>query len=425
MTVPPTGGAGARRPHGSARVALCAALAGLHPACTGDPGVDPPLRFELDEHWPERSTYPGVGAGRVIITNNYEDTVSIFDLAELGDPGQTELARVPVGFIPIELEGPHHATIAPSGEHYYVGISNFVENSGSGPHGAHGSGAEDGYALEYRASDNRLTRSVRVDPNPGDLTITPDGSTLFVTHFDQLRVVQGMRENNPEKMNARLAILDAASMTRRAMVPLCPMPHGVVTSADGRTVYAACYTDELAVVDVATSPPSVVRVDVALDGGAGVTDAIYRPYALAVRPVNGEVWISGTEGRKLFVYDPGTGAMDHARALSLPGQPFFGTFSSDGGTFYLTYQSPDGVAIIDTARMAIVEEVRLPPTICRAPHQLVLAPGEQQMLLVCEGDRVGPGTFVVLDVAPGDLTYHHHAEVGVYPDYVGVLRGRE
>jgi len=38
----------------------------------------------------------------------------------MGTPAFREVARVPVGLIPVELEGPHHAAIEPAGEFYYV-----------------------------------------------------------------------------------------------------------------------------------------------------------------------------------------------------------------------------------------------------------------------------------------------------------------
>lgn len=403
----------------AALAAACASIA-CTLACSSGSDVDPArIRFDLDEHWPAASTYPGVGQGRVILTNNFDDTLSIFDLATIGDPAQAELARVPLGLVPVELEGPHHAAIDPAGEFYYVAISNYVPGAGSGPHGAHGTGRADGYCLKYRASDNELVASVRVDPNPGDITISPDGKTLYLTHYDLLRIQDGLASADPSKLDARLAIVDAETMTRRAMVSLCPAPHGVSTSADGRFVYAACLSDELAIVDTASPEYPVTRVRVAADAG-GVTDAVYGPYALAISPTTGDVWLSGTLAKRMLVYEAATGAMRADRAVDVEGGPIFGTFSKDGARLYVAHQGTDGVAIIDPATSALVRTVRLPPPVCTSAHQIVLDPTETYGLLSCEGDHVGPGTFVVLELAP-EVRYHHHVPVGVFPDYVGVL----
>ncbi|MCK6546480.1 YncE family protein [Myxococcota bacterium] len=401
--------------------ALAALVATCALACT-DGDVDPSrITFDLDEHWPSRSTYPGVGAGRVILTNNLDDTLSIFDLATIGDPAQQELARVPLGLVPVELEGPHHAAVDPSGAYYYVAISNYVPGGGSGPHGAHGTGRADGYCLKYRAPDNELVASVRVDPNPGDITISPDGKTIYLTHYDLLRIQDNLASADPTAVDARLAIVDAETMTRKVMVSLCPAPHGVLTSADGRWVYAACYSDELAIVDTTDPSYPVTRVKVAADAG-GVTDAVYGPYALAVDPVRGDVWVSGTRAKRMLVWDAATGEMRPDRAVDLEGGPIFGGFSADGARLYVAHQGTDGVAVIDPATSTVLRTVRLPPPVCTSPHQIVLDPSETWGLLSCEGDHVGPGTFVVLELAP-EARYHHHVPVGVFPDYVGVIRG--
>src|SRR5688500_14794765 len=157
------------------RKALLAAAA-LALACEDDAGV-PELVFALPEgeHWRDTRVHPGVGGGRVLVTNNLSDSVSVLDLGMVGQPGLAEIARVPVGRTPVEREGPHHVTADPSGEHYYVGISNYVPGTGSGPHGVHGAGTADGHVMKIRAADNLTVASARVDRNPGDVRLTADG----------------------------------------------------------------------------------------------------------------------------------------------------------------------------------------------------------------------------------------------------------
>src|SRR5436190_21936482 len=144
----------------------------------------PDLLYGQGAHWPKASTYSGVGAGRLLVTNSIDDTISLFDLARLGQPDLAELARVPIGLSPVELEGPHHAVIDPSGQYYYVKISNVVPGAGGGPHGPRGTGLANGYILKYRASDNELVASQEVDRSPGDVAVSDDGKTLYVSHYD-------------------------------------------------------------------------------------------------------------------------------------------------------------------------------------------------------------------------------------------------
>lgn len=404
------------------RALAAAALAG---ACTQGPApVEvPELVFELAAHWQDRVTYPGLGEGRVVTTNGADDTVSLFDLSRLGQPDLGELARVPVGLDPVQLEGPHHAALDPSGELYYVGISNYAPGSGSGPHGAQGTGTADGHVLKIRSSDNKRIASVRVDRNPGDLAADAAGRKLYVTHYDVLRIIEVARKGGPaSEMDARLAVIDAATMTLEKMVPLCPAPHGLAFSPDGTRLYAACHSDEVAVVQLDDPAHPVRRVRVGFDA-RGATNPKHAPYALAVSPTTGEVWISCLASRQVRVLDPSTLTVDDFRTVYLVGLPGFGDFTSDGATVYVPHQGTDRIAVIDAQSSFLDREIVLPLADCQNVHAFRLAPGGRFGLVVCEGNHTLPGSILVLDMNAGGAVVSA-TPVGVYPDFVGVLSRR-
>jgi DNA-binding beta-propeller fold protein YncE len=406
--------------------ALALALAACSEGSGKGDGVEPPedLQYAHPDPWAEGTFVPPPGpGGRILITNSLDDTLSLIELDTVGTPGFKELARVPVGLNPVELEGPHHTAVSPQGDFYYVGISNYVPGGGSGPHGTHGTGAEDGYCLKLDARDNRRVGSVRVDPNPGDLVISRDGRTLYQTHFDTLKIAEVARRGGTEtEMNARLAILDTATMTRKAMVEVCPAPHAVRLSADERTAYVACWSDEVAIVDLAASPPTVTRVKVATNAGTAVSPR-HEPYALTLSPTTGEAWVSSMASRQVQVLNPTTRTMDATRTVQrLAGPPMFGAFTSDGRTLYLPYQLVDALAVIDPATGAVLREVDLAQAGCVNAHQVTLTPDERHGLVVCEGDHQGPGTLHAVDLAEGVVV--GTVQVGLFPDSVSILRGQ-
>lgn len=410
-------------------VRACVAVwscATLLAGCDGAPRaplVIPVLTFEAAEHFPDRALPRGLGAGEafLVVTNNLDDTVSFLDLARLGMSDFAEVARVPVGLLPVEIEGPHHAAFPADGRAYFVAISNYVPGTGSGPHGAHGTGTGDGYLLKYDTADHRLLASTRVDRSPGDVVLSPDGETVYLTHFDLLRITDAAAAGAPSSaMDARLVAVDARTMARKAAVPLCPAPHGMRFSRDGQTLYAACLSDELAIVDLRDPALPVRRLPVASNAG-DATNPRHQPYAMALSPATGEVFVSGLTSGEVLVYDPARDAMVPERRIRTGGSPVFGEFSADGARLYLPVQGVDQLMVINAPASEIVAAHNVRDQGCRAPHQTLLFEDRGLLLLLCEGDKRSPGAL--LTFALSDLTRAlSRVELGIFPDFMGVLR---
>ncbi|ADO68564.1 YncE family protein [Stigmatella aurantiaca] len=389
-----------------------------------DPLEIPELEYGPGTPWPSPGRIPPPGPlGRILITNSKEDTVSLLDLDTLGTANWGELTRVPVGLNPVELEGPHHSAASPDGAFYYVGISNYVEGgSGEGPHGSHGTGTADGYSLKMDALTHQLVGSVRVDRNPGDLLLSPDGRTLYQTHFDVLRISEVFQRGGSEQeMEARLAILDTQTLSRQAMVAVCPAPHAVRLAPDGRRLYIACYSDEVAIVDLVAPNHPVTRVKVSSNAGSAIAPR-HEPYAITVSPTTGGVWVSSLRSRSVQYLDPVTLTMDPDRTVFLGGPPLFGAFTADGHTLYMPYQRGDALAIVDPATGSVLREIPLAPSGCLNAHQVELLPDGTHGLVVCEGDHEGPGTLHLVDLKEEKVL--KTVEVGIFPDSVTLLRGK-
>jgi DNA-binding beta-propeller fold protein YncE len=397
-----------------AALAAAVLLAACRPA-TGPDGQHPEVTFELDAWWPSTSGDAGVGAGKVLVVNGRDDSVSLFELGSIGGP-LVEAARPNIGFSPVELEAPHHAAIEPSGAHYYVGLSQYAPGSASGPHGAHGAGTVDGSVLKIRSSDNVRVGSARVDRNPGDLVLSPDGATIAVSHFDLIRVNE-WAANPALSPDARVVLVDTETMEVRQRISVCPAPHGLGWSPDGATLYVACYSDELAVVTVATS--AVRRVKVASNAG-DASSPVYQPYGLAVSPDGSSVVVACLGNGAVRVYDVAAGQFVDARSNRTGGAAVMPSFGEAGTRVWVPDQVDGRVTEFDAATGARRRLVALPST-CLKPHHAVEAPGGTKLLVVCEGDGRGPGRLVVLDVASGSVLAD--AATGNFPDFVGVVKG--
>ena len=389
---------------------LVAALFAAASAC-GDPDVV----FDVDDPWGEESDWPGLEGGRIMVTNSGDDSLTFLDPATL-EPVYTAAT----GRIPAEREGPHHGAALPDGSRYYVGISNYVPGSGSGPHGSHGTGAVRGYLLGYDTSDNSFVGDVLVDRSPGDVRITPDSAYVLQSHFDLLSIIQAEQDGeDPRLLESPLAVIDSATLEKVAMIPLCPAGHGVGLAPDSSTAYVACWgSDELAVVSLAApidDEAEVTRIPVG-PGGGDPTDPLYGPYAATVTPDGSEVWVSNLEGKSLSVYDVESGTFDAERFVSLGGGALFASFSADGSRLYVPVQAPDSLVTVDPATGTVIHNLSLSDSMCRSPHGTLLV-ADDMLGLVCEGDHIGPGTVVRINLANPDAPVPEDSfAVGVFPD---------
>src|SRR5205085_11047264 len=227
------------------------------------------------------------------------------------------------------LEGPHHLAADPAGRFVYINLSEAVAGSGTGPHGSHGTGTIPGFVLKLSTKDGSRVAFAQVDPNPGDLAVSPDGKTIYVTHYDILKLGK-MTPSNPRLGDSNLVVIDAATMNVTRRVPLCPAAHGVRLTPDGKTLYSTCGADEIAIVNLAD--PALAPVRKLLPAQSETPSCRRCPYALTIAP-DLTVWVSslgpGTAGGGgLDIYDPALNDFDPdpGRVKNFVGRALFAAF---------------------------------------------------------------------------------------------------
>ena len=359
--------------------------------------------------WPNPAVPSWAHDGRFAITDNKSDQLS-FVSADASKPAY--FGAIHVGDIPVELEGPHHIAASKDGRYLYVNLSNYVPGSGTGPHGSHGSGTVPGSLLKLDAVTGEKLGEAALDRNPGDVILSADNSLAFVTHYDLLLVQTVLMSPtyvpaDAPKTYASVIIVDTATMTPigKTEPPVCPAPHGEGLSLDQKTLYVVCAeSDELVTIDV--SNPSAPKLKTRLFIGPSpgpLLSPSYFPYALAVSPKDGTVWISNNNSHDVRVYDPATGKMDPARTILLgggAGVAMFGSFTKSGDAFYVPHQGDDRLTRIDTRDVTKTAELVLPEgdTGCLNAHAFVLTPDEQTGLVVCEGNHTDAASVIFVSV---------------------------
>jgi DNA-binding beta-propeller fold protein YncE len=387
--------------------------------CPLDPQNLPDLTFGVDakDVWRDGSkpVVPAVaGETRILLTNNLDDTVSVVSLDKLLAGGtDAELDRFVVGLFPLEREGPHHLATSADGHFGYVGISNFVPLAGSGPHGNHGTGTDDGRVLLVDLDTQRTLKNVRIDPNPGDVRLTPDGKRLLATHFDQAKVLAAAERgvfSGPD-LDARLAIVDVATFEREALIDLCPAAHGIAITDDSKFAVCSCRSDEAAVVDLTAL--TVTRV-VLLDEPGTAAAPVCDPYAVTLSTDGQTAWVSCYASGALIGVDVATASRGPTIAQEA-GRAIFGDTAADG-TLAIAIQDSDGVVFAKDD--AVVDFIALPPAVCELPHTVKYIDEDSVLLVVCEGNKSDPGAIIALDLA--SKTVLGRTPVGRFPDDVAL-----
>ncbi len=391
---------------------LFIALTLLTSGCTGD---EPVAVYEYDEYagnaFPNRRTPLEIPAeGALFVTNSYSDSISVLDAVS----GKI-IGTYPVGRDPVSLDGPHHVVVSEATNALYLGLSYPTEDTGLGPHAAHGSSVKPGFAQKLSLSDMSILGQVRVDNNPGEIVVSADGKRVFTSHFDLARAIK-----NPSDINAARATIAAIDTSSIAPVDsptprritTCVAPHGMVLSEpDGATAYVACYgEDAIAVVDV--NAGTVERIPVA-PNVTGFGNPTYGPYSLVPSP-NGEVVAMGnTVSKDVRFFDLKNKEMLLGQTITVLSPPYFPAWSADGSQLVIPLQSPDALVIVDVATKQEIEYRSFTTDECKLPHVVTRLPNGIYAV-TCEGDHVGAGKVLWLD--PMTLETIRSVDVGVYPD---------
>ncbi|HEY1099832.1 MAG TPA: hypothetical protein VGF99_12935, partial [Myxococcota bacterium] len=284
----------------------------------------------------------------------------------------------------------------------------------------------EGRALLIDLDTQRLVKDTRVDKNPGDIRLTPDGRTLLVSHFDLVKVNEAAAKQvftGPD-VDARLGTIDVATMERGPFVTICPAPHGIAITSDSSTVIASCLSDEAAVVDLAAvragdvSGAVVTRIPL-IDVPGTAARPTCSPYATTLSNDDRTAWISCYASGQLVAVDVDT--RTRGVTLELPGLAVFGDYSDLGDRFAIATQDTDGVVILDDngdGTASVARFVPFSPDICALPHTAHWLEDDTRIVVVCEGNKVDVGALVVVDADSGALI--GRVPLGLFPDDVAI-----
>jgi YVTN family beta-propeller protein len=203
--------------------------------------------------------------------------------------------------------------VTPDGRHAYVA------NSGN-----------DHIVRVLDTSTNTVTAQVPLDTSI-DLTVAPDGTHVYATHFDGV------------------AVIDTATHTVTATIPIGKGTsgtegRGIAVSPDGRTAYLTNGGfNSVSVIDTATNTES------------GTVDVGTDPLGVAVTPDGSRVFVTNNDTDNVSVIDTSTNTV--AATIAVGSAPFGVAFTSDGQRAFVTNSGSNTVSVIDTAANTVVADI--------------------------------------------------------------------
>jgi YVTN family beta-propeller protein len=379
---------------------LCVVSTTLAVACSGS-GTDDDLAPAFPSH---RPIFEAAGRRLGYVANRNSDTVSVLDLDAM-----TLLGSVPVGRVPVDIDGPRHVVLDPANRLAYIALSYPFANTSV--HAlSEGATQRSGYVQALNLSDLSIAGELRVDPSAGDVAYSPLTGTLAVSHFDTYRALN----SDPDARRANLVLIDSASAIAKGQaelrrVPLCAAPASIAFDADGARAFVACTGEDSIVVVDSRSGELLSRVP------AG-DSAVNKPYALVFDADHDRLLVSNQVSFALSVFDSSDTPNLLATLPNIPGVPMFAAMVSET-TLLVPFQAPNGVTLFDITTGEELLEIQYSDEDCANPSEISIS-RDSRLHLVCEGDHYHPGAVVELD--PDTLAIQSSVSVELYPERLSV-----
>ena len=217
---------------------------------------------------------------------------------------------------------------------------------------------QEGTVTAFGVCPLTVLKEITVASRPLQARVTPDGSTLLVTSYDEA-----------------LVFIDTATNTVKTTLSLPNYnPQGIAISPDGTRAYLTHYFDIQPVLMVVDIPNKKLLSTIALPQAY--------PRVVVLTPDGSQAWVNYLGKGVITVIDLLTGTI--ARNINISQIVDHGIAFNPTGTKAYAAVYPDQIYVIDTATLAVRKRL----TVGQSPNDLVSTP---------DGARI----FVTSDIVPG------------------------
>ena len=204
---------------------------------------------------------------------------------------------------------------------------------------------------------NTVTATVPAGNHPAGVAVNPEGTRVYVANFyldnyentlstlinPKLMLVKGTDEH-VETGEGTVSVIDAATNTLIATVPVESSPVGVAITPDGTKAYVANRgSDIVSVIDTATN-----TVTAMVNVGSG-------PTGVVVTPDGKKAYVTNLYGSDVSIIDTATNTV--TATVPVGDYPFGVAITPDGAKVYVSNAGSSTVSVIDTATNTVTATV--------------------------------------------------------------------
>jgi DNA-binding beta-propeller fold protein YncE len=364
--------------------AACSAPAISTPAAPAAPAPAAPTASSSFS--PPSPPSPTNATYRLFVTAESADLVCLVAFDAASGEARVE-RRIPVGYQPTEIEGPHGLCISPDGEHWFVTIAH---------------GKPFGLLYKYSTATHELVGQCELGLFPATMQISEATGLLYCVNFD----LHGKMEPST------VSVVDPDAMVEVARTTTGPMPHGSRISPDGRRHYSCgMMSDELFEIDTVTfevtrtlhlstsddaAAPEHASHDMAGHEGHGQHHGHApkaKPTWVFPHPSSDHVYVALNGAEQVVEVD--TEAWAITRRFETAKGPYNVEVTPDGRRMAVTYKGAQLVGIWD---LETGEELARIETTRRVPHGVVISSDSRFAFVSNEGIGGEMGTLDVIDL---------------------------
>jgi YVTN family beta-propeller protein len=274
------------------------------------------------------------------IVNNGDNTVSVIDTQS-----NTVIANVTVG------NGPTGVAVSADGTRIYVTNANsYLTSVGTG-----GVNEEtgNGTVSVIDAATNTVIATIPLGYMPGGVAVSADGTRIYVVNSD----------------NNTVSVIDAATNTVIATIPVGIMPDGVAVSPDGTKVYVTNWNCSYDPISMSPSPyinGTVSVIDTATDTVTATVPVGNWPWGIGVSPDGTRIYVTNFNNETISAIDAATNTV--TATIPLDGTPKGVAVNPAGTTLYVTIGN--NVSVINVQTKTVIANV----TVGTYPTDVALTP---------------------------------------------------